>query len=251
MPENPTKQASVSWRDVLPVHPAAEMFPLMNPEELPGLGADIERCGLKSPIILWSREENDTVYLLDGRNRLDALEAAGVCLVKDGKLDECALYSYGENPIVRLFGGCGVQRASDFEPAKSASPEGVVFTNCGKTEAQEASVKSAKKKLTRVPFTVSRLMEFCNRRELVNQTGHDVTEWALVVLKEGVDNAIDEAEEAGFAPAVHVEVKGNRITIADNGRGIPAAGRTRLKDRPAKALRVGPSPNRLSSAADS
>ena len=40
------------------------------------------------------------------------------------------------------------------------------------------------KKLTRVPFKVSRLMEFCTRRELVNQTGHDVYEWALVVQKE-------------------------------------------------------------------
>jgi hypothetical protein len=27
-------------------------------------------------------------------------------------------------------------------------------------------------KLTRVAFKVSRLMEFCTRRELVNQTGH-------------------------------------------------------------------------------
>ena len=77
-------------------------------------------------------------------------------------------------------------------------------------------------KLTRVPFTVSRLMEFCNRRELVNQTGHDVLEWPLVVLKELVDNAIDACEEAEIAPVISVTVKRGSIVIEDNGPGIPA-----------------------------
>lgn len=65
-------------------------------------------------------------------------------------------------------------------------------------------------------------MEFCNRRELVNQTGHVGSEWPLVVLKELVDNALDECEEAGIAPAIEIVVDGDKITIADNGRGIPA-----------------------------
>src|ERR1700758_2484064 len=79
-----------------------------------------------------------------------------------------------------------------------------------------------KQKLTRVPFTVSRLMEFCTRRELVNQTGHDVLEWALVVLKELVDNAIDACEEAEIAPVISVTVERGSIVIEDNGPGIPA-----------------------------
>jgi hypothetical protein len=66
-------------------------------------------------------------------------------------------------------GGTGVQLA------KSTSEKGVVFTNRGKADAQETPAKPPQKKLTRVPFTVSRLMEFCTRRELVNQTGHDVS----------------------------------------------------------------------------
>jgi hypothetical protein len=73
-----------------------------------------------------------------------------------------------------------------------------------------------------VPFTVSRLMEFCNRQELVNQTGHDVFEWPLVILKELVDNAIDACEEAGIAPVVSVVVKRGSIVVEDNGPGIPA-----------------------------
>jgi hypothetical protein len=108
-----------------------------------------------------------------------------------------------------------------FELAKSARPRSAVFTNCGKPERQDRPVKSAKK-LTRVPFTVSRLTEFCTRRELVNQTGHDVYEWPLVVLKELTDNALDACEEAEIAPVISIAVKGRSIIITDNGPGIPA-----------------------------
>jgi DNA topoisomerase VI subunit B len=104
---------------------------------------------------------------------------------------------------------------------KPASAEAAIFTNRGRTGAKEAPVKSVRK-LTRVPFQVSRLMEFCNERELVNQTGHKVSEWPLVVLKELMDNALDECEEAGIAPSITVDIDGDKIAITDNGRGIPA-----------------------------
>jgi hypothetical protein len=112
--------------------------------------------------------------------------------------------------------------SSAFEQAETASAKPTAFTNCGNADCQKAPVRSAKKKLTRVPFTVSRLMEFCTRRELINQTAHDVFDWALVVLKELTDNALDECEEAGIAPVIHVDVNGTTIVITDNCRGIPA-----------------------------
>src|SRR5712675_505447 len=112
--------------------------------------------------------------------------------------------------------------APSIQQAKSTSSDGDIFTNCGRADARETPVKSAQKKLTRVPFTVSRLMEFCTRRELVNQTGHDAFEWPLVILKELVDNALDAAEEAGIAPVVSVVVKRGSIVVEDNGPGIPA-----------------------------
>jgi hypothetical protein len=71
-------QAHKSWRDVLPVHPAADLFPLMSPDELRELGENIEKNGLKIPVILWSENTFAPVQLLDGRNRLDAMEAAGI-----------------------------------------------------------------------------------------------------------------------------------------------------------------------------
>jgi DNA topoisomerase VI subunit B len=78
-------------------------------------------------------------------------------------------------------------------------------------------------KLTRVPFTVSRLMEFCTKRELTNQTGHHEFDWALVIAKELADNGLDACEEAGIAPIITIEVHGNKFVISDNGPGIPAS----------------------------
>ncbi len=77
--------------------------------------------------------------------------------------------------------------------------------------------------MTRVPFQVSRLMEFCSLRELQNQTGHDVSDWPEVVLKELLDNSLDAAEEAEVAPVIRVSVspKTGTIVIEDNGPGIP------------------------------
>ena len=75
-------------------------------------------------------------------------------------------------------------------------------------------------KLTRVAFRVSRLMEFCTRRELQNQTGHSVDDWPLVILKELMDNALDDAEETEVAPVISITVKSKSITIQDNGGGI-------------------------------
>jgi hypothetical protein len=108
------------------------------------------------------------------------------------------------------------------DQGQSVSVKRAVFTNCGNADSHKSQQKQVQSRLQRVVFTVSRLMEFCNRRELVNQTGHGVWEWPLVVLKELVDNALDACEEAGVAPAINIVVDGDRIIIADNGLGIPA-----------------------------
>jgi hypothetical protein len=60
-----------SWREVLPVHPAAELFPRMSKEELNVLAQDIKQHGLKRKITLWNDGSID--FVLDGINRLDAL----------------------------------------------------------------------------------------------------------------------------------------------------------------------------------
>jgi DNA topoisomerase VI subunit B len=80
--------------------------------------------------------------------------------------------------------------------------------------------KPSKHKLTRVAFTVSRLMEFCSLRELQNQTGHGIEHWPLVVAKELTDNALDACEEAEVPPDIEVTVTPGSITVADNADGI-------------------------------
>ncbi len=61
-----------SWRDHVTIHPAAELFPLMSDAELLELGEDIKQNGLTSPIAIMV--ENGNAVLVDGRNRLDAIE---------------------------------------------------------------------------------------------------------------------------------------------------------------------------------
>jgi hypothetical protein len=83
-------------------------------------------------------------------------------------------------------------------------------------------------KIERVAFRVSRLAEFCSRRELVAQTGHEAHRWPLVVIKELSDNALDAAEEAEFAPVITIAImtgthgQPTRIVVSDNGPGIAA-----------------------------
>ena len=73
----------------------------------------------------------------------------------------------------------------------------------------------------RTTFSTSRLLEFCSRKELVAQTGHEPDDWPLVILKELIDNSLDAAEEAGGAPVIHVTVARGQIRVRDNGPGIP------------------------------
>jgi DNA topoisomerase VI subunit B len=74
---------------------------------------------------------------------------------------------------------------------------------------------------SRETFQTSRLLEFTNRKELVTQIGHDVDEWVLVVVKEIVENAMDEAEEEGLDPVIDIVVRGGEMIFISNGRFDP------------------------------
>jgi ParB-like nuclease domain len=75
-----------SWRDVLRIHPVADVFPMMNAAELQELADDIRKNGLQTPVSVWAIKDDDgnnVNYLIDGRNRLDAMEAAGMIQVDE------------------------------------------------------------------------------------------------------------------------------------------------------------------------
>ena len=65
-------------------------------------------------------------------------------------------------------------------------------------------VKRSEPRLDRTTFTTSRLLDFCNERELTAQIGHPVADWPLVIGKELADNALDACEEAGIAPEIDI-----------------------------------------------
>src|SRR3954468_16073783 len=79
-----------------------------------------------------------------------------------------------------------------------------------------------KRQLERTTFSTSRLLDFASVKELTAQTGHEVGEWPLVIVKEVFDSALDACEEAGIAPTIAVEVDERGITVRDNGPGLPA-----------------------------
>jgi len=81
MTDNPERPRR--WRDVLPIHPAAELFPLMTPEELRELAADIAKNGLRERVTFYD-DPRLGVCLLDGRNRLDALALLGDAFSLEG-----------------------------------------------------------------------------------------------------------------------------------------------------------------------
>lgn len=76
-------------------------------------------------------------------------------------------------------------------------------------------------RLVRTTFSTSREMDFFSEKELVTQTGHEVGEWPLVILKELIDNALDACEEADVAPVIDVAADAGGITIRDTGPGLP------------------------------
>lgn len=73
----------------LPVHPAANLFPMLDKEEMENLVEDIKENGLREPLVI-GEHEGKTV-LVDGRNRRDACKKAGLTDVECVELN-------GEDP---------------------------------------------------------------------------------------------------------------------------------------------------------
>ena len=76
-----------NWRDQ--VHPATALFPMMRNAELDNLAEDIKANGLRTPVILL--QDGGKRLILDGRNRLEAIERAGLSVRK--YLGTAKLYS--------------------------------------------------------------------------------------------------------------------------------------------------------------
>ena len=92
-----------SWRDILPIHPAANLIPPLSSEEFKDLADDIKKNGLRVPVTLLI-DDNSNRALLDGRHRLDALELAGRDnLPDDLKVSEFTYLEKGIDPYAYVI----------------------------------------------------------------------------------------------------------------------------------------------------
>jgi hypothetical protein len=71
------------WRAHVQVHPAAEEFPLLEGSDLTELTDDIKANRLRERITFWVDPDSEEGFLLDGRNRLNALAQADLLTVDD------------------------------------------------------------------------------------------------------------------------------------------------------------------------
>src|ERR1700686_5456045 len=85
--------------------------------------------------------------------------------------------------------------------------------------------------LMREVFTTSRELEYFSESELVTQTGYDKEDWfPRVLVKELVDNSLDDSEKAGIAPEIMVSLAAGELIVEDNGRELPRVVLKRILD---------------------
>lgn len=67
----------IHWRDMFKVHPAAALFPMLEPDQLQELANDIKANGLQEATVFWT-DKDGTLYLIDGINRAEASMMADI-----------------------------------------------------------------------------------------------------------------------------------------------------------------------------
>jgi hypothetical protein len=154
-----------SWRDVYKIHPAAALFPMLPEDELRKLGEDIKKNGLSDWVALWC-EGGSSHVLLDGRNRLDAMELVGMDVIdgngkfKPGIAGEVVLtddpYAYVISNNIRrrhltkeqqadLIVRASAGLAKLAKPVKSRNAKGQVQGQATKDPIKEKAVEEGKK----------------------------------------------------------------------------------------------------------
>jgi hypothetical protein len=91
------------WRELLPVHRAANAVPRMTAAERNDVFSDIKKHGLFERVKIW-RDDNGQYSVLDGIHRLDALEA--IPTEKERLLDEIHILTHpdgGGTPRLSIF----------------------------------------------------------------------------------------------------------------------------------------------------
>ncbi len=88
---------------------------------------------------------------------------------------------------------------------------------------------------TRETFTISRQLEYLSENELTKQLGYSRELWPLVLVKELIDNSVDNAEEIGVQPEVAVTIEDSsdeeKVQTRTSDDGLPCKVETCEKPR--------------------
>jgi Histidine kinase-, DNA gyrase B-, and HSP90-like ATPase len=91
-------------------------------------------------------------------------------------------------------------------------------------------MSGARPQLQREVFSTSRLAEFASNQGLITATGYGPYDWPRYIVKELVDNGLDDQEEHGIAPHITVEITDDRIVVSDQGSGLTNEVLDRIRD---------------------
>jgi hypothetical protein len=165
------------WREILPIHPAAAVWPELDDDELRDFADDIAANGLEERIGLCLDEDDGVLKLLEGQNRLTALER----LENEGRLPG---YSYdpGSNKTVfvrkysaRAIGG-DPKRRSDKTRRKLIADDPAPF--CPSNEWFEQVYPDDPYAYVKSKNHFRRHLTREKRREIAERVFKDHTEWS-------------------------------------------------------------------------
>ncbi len=191
-----------------PVHPAAELFPMMLDEQYAKLRDDIRANGLREPITLCEAK------VLDGRNRLRACDELGI---------EPKFTSYdGESPVAFVWSLNGARRHLSKSQLAAIATEMLpqLREEASKRKAQATGAPRGEKSV--LPVSAG---ETGNARDIAAKmvgVGHSIVQRAAEVKKTD--------------PALFERIKTGEVTVESAHRnlrhGVP------LPDKPQKAPRA-------------
>lgn len=84
-------------------------------------------------------------------------------------------------------------------------------------------MNSKGQQLKRQTLETDRSLEFFSEKELTQQMGQDKSKWIPALLKELIDNGLDECEKSRKQPRIDVVATDNSFSVSDNGTGLPKA----------------------------
>jgi hypothetical protein len=205
-----------NWRELIKVHPAADVFPMLSERELLTLAAGIGEHGLQVPIVTWF-DKDDVEWLIDGRNRLEALAKVGY-LFKRVKITSVADFPTTQLQII----------APNNPPPPCATPsiahycEGIGYGPAGGSVAN--------------PYCLAELYNI-NRRHLTNEQKQALIEQLLKDAPECSDRAI-----AGKLKVDHKTVGAKRKKLEGSGEIPHKTERTEASGRMARGSKPNAEP---------